>query len=310
MITQTSSTQPLKTYYLIFNPASGSGEPGSTLTQIESTLESVANLTVLLIKPDTAGEELARQALDNHADVVIAAGGDGTVSRVAAALVDTDTPLGIIPTGTVNGFAKALGIPKSIGGACDVIKAGHCKKVDTARCSNQMMLLSASVGFQAEVLSKMEREEKARLGRLAIVISSLDELRHIKQFHIEMKTPTRTWREPATSVMVANAVTLSMVLAHGPANISPDDGMLSITVVTPDHRWGVLTSALNLFLSALQGRFVQNEAVNSCKTTQVTIDTAPPQDVYVDGDPFGQTPVTITCYPRSLNVLMPQHTSK
>jgi YegS/Rv2252/BmrU family lipid kinase len=306
MTTQSSSKQASKTYYLIFNPSSGSGEPGPDLTQIESALESVANLKVLLIKPDAEGEELARQALDNHADAVIAAGGDGTVSRVASALVNTDIPLGIIPTGTVNGFAKALRIPNNIADACDVIKAGHYKKVDTARCSEQMMLLSASIGFQAEVLSKMEREEKARLGRLAIVINSLDELRHIKQFRAEVQTPTHTWREPATSVMVANAATLSMVLAHGPASISPDDGMLSVTVVAPDHRWGVLTSALNLSLSALQGRFVQNEAVNSCKVTQVTIDTDLPQDVFVDGDPFGQTPVTITCHPRSLNVLTPQ----
>ena len=137
-----------KSYHLIFNPISGPGEPGAKLMEIQAALESLPNFTTHLTKPEVSAQDLAQQAVAAGADVVIAAGGDGTVSGVAKALVDTDVALGIIPAGTANAFAAALQIPESYRDACEIIQAGHSQRLDTARCNGEMMLLVACIGFE------------------------------------------------------------------------------------------------------------------------------------------------------------------
>jgi diacylglycerol kinase family enzyme len=99
-----------------------------------------------------------------------------------------------------------------------------------------------------------------------------------------------------------------MVLAQGPAEITAEDRNLSITLVTPEHRLGVLRSAAHLFFSALRQRSVEDEAVQFCKAKSVKVTADPPQTVFVDGEPFGKTPITVANYPRSLNVLTPRET--
>lgn len=306
MSNEASEERSNLSYHVIFNPVSGPGEPGPTLTEIESALEDLPHFKVHLTKPDVEAETLAHRAIGEGADVVIAAGGDGTVTGVASALLGTDKCLGIIPAGTANGFATALSIPENIRDACEVIKAGHCRKVDTADCNGQVMLLVACIGFEADLLTRMDREEKSRLGKLAIVTNSLKELREIQQFEVQMQTTEQSWQDSATAVTIANSATVGMVLAQGPAEVEPDDGDLSITLVTPEHQWGVLTSAADLFLSALQERTAQADTVKACKAMKVTVDTDPAQKIFIDGEPAGETPLTVECHPKSLTVLTPE----
>jgi YegS/Rv2252/BmrU family lipid kinase len=306
MAIKSSAQADTLSYHVIFNPISGPGEPGQTLIQIERALDDLPHLNVHLTRPDVEAETLAKQAISEGADVLIAAGGDGTVTGVASALIGTDRCLGIIPAGTANGFATDLGIPEDIQAACDIIKAGHRQTVDTAECNGQLMLLVACIGFEANLLTRMDREEKSRLGKLAIVINSLKELRDVKQFDVQLQTPDQSWHEAASSVTIANSATVDMVLAQGPSRVEPDDGMLSITVVTPEHQWGVIRSAADLFLSALQQRSAQSDTVKACKAKKVTVHTDPPQKIFVDGEPAGETPLTVECHPKSLIVLTPE----
>ena len=108
--------------------------------------------------------ELARQAVANNAQIIIASGGDGTVSAVTEALIGTDIKLGVISRGTANAFANAVGIPTSIEAACQNILAGSIKKVDAAMCNDKPMVLLArsriswrvgstgGIGFEAETV--------------------------------------------------------------------------------------------------------------------------------------------------------------
>lgn len=294
-----------KSYHLIFNPISGPGEPGAKLMEIQSALESLPNFTTHLTKPEVSAQDLAQQAVAAGADVVIAAGGDGTVSGVAKALVDTDVALGIIPAGTANAFAAALQIPESYRDACEIIQAGHSQRLDTARCNGEMMLLVACIGFESNLLNRMDREEKSRLGKLAIVVNSFQELERIEQFEAQVHTDQEQWREMTTAVTIANTATASMVLAQGPPQNTADDGTLSITMVTPDHKWDMLMSAADLFLSAVQQRSAQSDTVHWYESRRVEVTTEPPQAVFVDGEPAGKTPLTVECRPRSLTVLTP-----
>ncbi|PSN17699.1 lipid kinase [filamentous cyanobacterium CCP5] len=293
-----------KSYHLIFNPISGQQDPGPKLTEIQSALEDL-NFTAHLTKPDRDAHQLAQQALKEGADVIIAAGGDGTVSGVASVLVGTDIPLGIIPSGTANGFASALGIPEDLDQACAIIKADHRSRVDTARCNDQLMLLVACIGFEANLLDNMDRDEKNILGKLAIVKNGLQELRDLEQFDVQLSTPDHHWNEPATAITIANTATAEMVLAQGPADVAADDRSLSVTLISPDHQWEAITSAADLLVSALQQRSVEDETVHHCKTSEVTVETDPAQKIFIDGEPAGETPIRIECHPKSLVVLTP-----
>lgn len=301
-------THPSPRHHLIFNAMSGPGDPDEKLRAIAAALHTAFTPTLHRIESPTDMEALTRQVVAEGAEVVIAAGGDGTVSAIAAALVHRPTQLGIIPTGTANGFAHALGIPEHIPAACDIIKQGHGHPVDTARCNDRMMLLTTNIGFEANLLTKMDRSEKNRWGKLAIVVNSFRELREIERFETWLQTAEQTWHEPATAVTIANTATRSMVLAQGPGNITADDGNLAITVATPKRGWGMLASALRLFISALRQSSVQGDRIRSCKSPAVTVKTDPRQQVYVDGEPAGETPVTIRSEPRSLTVLVSEDT--
>ncbi|MCU0536079.1 MAG: methylglyoxal synthase [Hydrococcus sp. Prado102] len=117
------ATQLAKTRvaHLIFNPVAGQGNAEQDLSLIRQILEPYLNLKIHQTTPEVNPEQLLKTALSTHADLVIASGGDGTVSAVAGALINTGIPLGIIPRGTANAFAVALGIPGSPRNACQII---------------------------------------------------------------------------------------------------------------------------------------------------------------------------------------------
>lgn len=96
--------------HLIFNPVSGQGNADHDLTLIEELLSPAMELVVHLTTPDTHPSELVDDAISAQADLILASGGDGTISAVAGALIGTDIPLGVIPRGTANAFAAALNI--------------------------------------------------------------------------------------------------------------------------------------------------------------------------------------------------------
>jgi diacylglycerol kinase (ATP) len=97
--------------HLIFNPISGQGNAEEDLKLIQQLLKPAMELVVCLTTPEISAQQLAREAIEAKADLIIASGGDGTISAVAGVMVGTTIPVGIIPRGTANAFAVALGIP-------------------------------------------------------------------------------------------------------------------------------------------------------------------------------------------------------
>lgn len=136
---------------LIFNPSAGKGDPVADLTTIREILEPQLNLD---IRPThkVSPYELACEAIARDAQMILVSGGDGTVSGASEAVINTEIPLGIIPRGTVNAFAKALGISTEIKEACQTILTGVPRKVDIALCNDKPMIVLSAIGFEAENL--------------------------------------------------------------------------------------------------------------------------------------------------------------
>jgi len=291
--------------HVIFNPVSGQGNSEIELEIIKKSLKSLGNVTVHSTTPEQSADVLARQARDQSADILIASGGDGTVSAVASALINTGTPMGIIPRGTVNAFAGAMNIPMSVRPACDVILHQNIKEVDTAWCNDHLMLLLIGIGFEADLMKETNRETKNKFGRLAVFADGLRQLRELDQFQVQVETSSQKFEIDASAVTVANAATVQTILAQGPSDIDASDGLLDVTIVSPKNRWRAVSGAANLFLSAILGEEVNHEDVEFCRSSTVTITAEPEQNVIIDGDWVGTTPITATCLRRSLQVIVP-----
>ena len=291
--------------YLIFNPVAGQGNSDEDLAVIKNILEPAFDLDIQFTTEEVSGGQLARKAVENKAEIVLASGGDGTVSAVAEALINTNIPLGAISRGTANAFANALGIPDTIEAACKVIVDGETKKVDAAICNDKPMILLAGVGFEADTVEDADREAKDRLGTLAYVFSGLKQLREITQFTAEIETPDKIITVDTSAVTIANAAPASSVLAQGTAGVIFDDGLLDITILSPKTTAGAIATSIQLLQSAANEETVEREGVGYLRSEWVKVTTDPPQKVVLDGEIIGTTPIEVKCIPGGLTVFIP-----
>ncbi|MEO1006728.1 MAG: YegS/Rv2252/BmrU family lipid kinase, partial [Cyanobacteria bacterium J06638_38] len=291
---------------LIFNPVAGQGDSEQDLTTIKSILEPEFNLDIQFTTKEIGSGELARQAIANQVEMIIASGGDGTLSAVAEALINTDIPLGAIARGTANAFANALGIPDTIEAACEVIVDGATKKVDAALCNDQPMILLAGIGFEAETVEDADREAKDRLGMLAYFLSGLKQLKNFKQFETIIEIQNKVIKVEANAVTIANAAPPTSILAHGTAGVVYDDGLLDVTIIAAQTRAGAIAISYHLLQSAGNEEAAERDDIGYLRTDWIKVTTDPPQKVVLDGEIIGSTPIEVKCIPGGLTVFTPR----
>lgn len=235
---------PPQNPYLIFNPIAGQEAPEAMLGAIALRLSArFPRLTVVQTRPDVHVEALAALALQQGADLVIASGGDGTITAVAGALRGSGVPLGIVPRGTANAFSVAFGIPTHLDDpynfverACDVIADGYAAVVDmalvtTSEVTDAPCLVLAGVGFEAEVVEGAGRQLKDAVGAAAYLMSGgAALLRQQGNFRAKVTVDGESHEGDIAALTVANAAPPTSVLAHGHVgDCIPDDGLLEVS---------------------------------------------------------------------------------
>jgi diacylglycerol kinase (ATP) len=300
--------------YLLFNPVAGQGDPNADLALIRSILEPQLLVRVLLTRPDRdpaeQGQELVNRLqtrTNGEADsaMIVACGGDGTVSAVAGAVAGTGIPLGVIPRGTANAFAAALGIPTSLVSACQTLLAGHTHVVDAARCNGVPMTLLAGVGFEAGMVNRATRELKTMLGPLAYVLAGAQQLATQQPFQARIEIDGTVTDVQAAAITVANVAPATSVLAQGFEQVIPDDGLLEVTIASPATRMQGLNALASLLTSAVVQSPSTHPDLLCLRARQITIATDPPQRLVIDGEMLELNPVTFTCLPGALTVFAP-----
>jgi diacylglycerol kinase family enzyme len=286
---------------LIQNPKAGSARPLPC-----DILRERYELLVLETSAEQGPAECARQALAQGAELVIAAGGDGTASAVAGAVVGTDVPLGVIACGTSNSFAAALGIPEDAEAACRLLNERPLRRIDTARCGNRVVILHGMIGMHADAIAATKPASKHRWGSVAYVVEGLRRLAHIEPFHVHLDAGANHLESDAITIAVANVAPRKTALAQGPPEVVGDDGLLDVTIVAARTLGEVVTAGIELVRSAQAGEAARDDRVGFFRARSLRIVCDPPQRVLLDGEDGGSTPVTFGTALGDLWVVAPE----
>ncbi|PSR16594.1 lipid kinase [filamentous cyanobacterium CCP3] len=303
--------------YLIFNPVAGQGNPNTDLALIKEVLEPQIMVNVTMTKPELDPADQAREIIDhilskNEHDMgrslIIASGGDGTVSAVAGATMGTGIPLGVIPRGTANAFSVGLGIPTNLRAACETILAGNTHVIDAARCNDIPMILLAGVGFEAGMVDGASRQLKNELGNLAYVLSGVRQLAAAAPFTATLEIEGEVSTVTTNAITVANVAPPTSVLAQGLGEVIPDDGLLEVTISTSTTRLQGINALASLMAAAAWGNPTQRDDITCLRTNRLKITTDPPQKLVIDGEIVEANPVLFECLPQALTVFAPLKT--
>jgi diacylglycerol kinase (ATP) len=247
---------------------------------------------------------LAREALAHHHDLVITAGGDGTIEDVVSQMVGSEATLGILPIGTRNNLAHELGIPLDLKQACELLAAGITRKVDIGRvCVGERsdveyFLETAGLGLSAVVLPAGQDIRKGRLGNLSAALRKLFELRPGPvEFELDGKDKIAA---NSRVVTVSNAPLIGMNLLIAP-EAKMDDGLLDIAVYDEMGN----TELATYFLATTNGRRAYHPNVRFYRARRVVIRSGQRLPVMSDKDVIeDRQELEIELIPRAINAIV------
>jgi diacylglycerol kinase (ATP) len=292
---------------LILNPTSGT----SIMAETHDTLDShetmiLDGLRAHNIEPEVwytsaedAGEGLARKAADEHADMVIAAGGDGTIHAVASGLIGRESVLGIIAMGTMNNLAHSLGIPTTIEEACNVIAEGETHAIDVGKINGQIFLEVAGIGFEAALFPAAEEIKSSNfLKTLRGVVSGLITVFTFKPVRLKIALDDGERHQyHAIQVTICNAPFYGAHF-HAAPDALMDDGLLDVIIYRHFSKLEYIKHAISIS----QGRREMQPKIRRRRVKSLRITADHLVEIQADGLPHGYTPANISIAPGALHV--------
>jgi diacylglycerol kinase (ATP) len=250
---------------------------------------------------------LAQEAVDQCVDMVVVAGGDGTINEVIQALAGSETALGVLPRGTVNVWAREVGIPLDIAGAREVLIYGQERTIDLGRVNERYFLLMAGIGLDGEVTHAVERRPVKRLGLVAYLFVGAWLGLGYPAFRAFLQVDGETIRASALQIIVGNTQLYAGALKYT-WQAKVDDGLLDVCIIYKRSILGRIVVVLDFLRRKHRQRWIRYER---CK--QLKVLTRRAVGIQVDGDPASYTaqgyPATIfTIAPAALTVIVPRKT--
>jgi diacylglycerol kinase family enzyme len=229
---------------VILNPASGSvGRDATSERIVELFAAEGRSATVLAAGPGRTVADQARAAVEAGCRLAVAAGGDGTVNAVATAVLGRDIPLGVLPMGTLNHFAKDLGLPLELAEAVRVAALGTVRRVDVGRVNDRVFLNNSSIGVYPRVVELRRRWESSGLGKwVAALWASLVVLRRRPFMGVRIRTAYETVVRLTPFVFVGNNE-YRMVGLNAASREALTGGRLALYVMHASRRRSLLVLA-------------------------------------------------------------------
>jgi diacylglycerol kinase (ATP) len=286
---------------VLVSPAAGRGRARASAGSVLDALRA-AGLTPRVL-PATTGAEAERQAaasVTDGAGAVIAVGGDGTAHAALQALAGTTTPLAVVPAGTGNDLALALGVPPdpvaAARAAAEDLLAGRSTAVDAGRTADRWWATVLCCGFDSAVTERANRLRWPR-GRRRYDVAVLAELARLRPCEVDLVLDGVARTVPVTLVAVGNTAWYGGGMKVCPA-ADPADGRFDVTVVGPFSRLELVRTRPRL----TAGTHVEHPAVTVHRAARVEL-TSPGVVTYADGERVAPLPVTAECVAGALRVV-------
>lgn len=198
--------------------------------------------------------DLLQRATGGPEQIVVAGGGDGTVSSVAGAICEAGKTLGVLPLGTLNHFAKDLKIPLDLEGAVHTLVHGRTIEVDVGEVNGRIFINNSSIGLYPEIVRRRDREQ--RLGKIgkwrAMLKGFISALRHYRLHRVRLRSPEGEFLRRTPFVFVGNnEYNLAGFGAGGRPAL--DGGQFCVWIARGTRPWGLLRLGLRAFFGRLDG---------------------------------------------------------
>jgi diacylglycerol kinase family enzyme len=321
---------------LIYNPSSGQVVVRHEFDDMMVFLNRYGwSVTLRETSKPLEATDLARRAVATGAEVVIAAGGDGTINEIANGLVNTDVALGVLPVGTTNTWALQMGIPalnpmlpgiqavkliaaleeriarplpasyyrKVLLDAARVLVEGRTVAVDMGELSGRHFLMWAGMGFDAAIAQSIPLWEKRALGSWAYVFPTIESIHKYSGTDVCLNLDGKVVRASTPFIVVSNIQLYGGMMAIG-AKACVNDAMLDVCIFKGGGFFTFVQHAMNV----LAHRHLKDPNVEYYRCRDIVIESARSLPVQVDGEPFTETPVSVRTVPSSLKVIVPKTT--
>jgi diacylglycerol kinase (ATP) len=290
---------------LIVNPTSGPEENPNLVSDLADALKDQGiEAEIDTTTPDQDGQELAAAAARAGANLVIVAGGDGTIEAVARGLAHTQTTLGIIPNGTRNNIAASLQIPTDITQAIQVLVEGERRQFDLGQANDYYFMEVVGVGLEASLFPRGDEVKEGMKNNFLEAIKGLfmaskmffQFRQHRLVLHFNgTKTQPRTLQ-----VNICNSPRYGVEFDLAP-QAKMNDGKLDLIYIDKPSKW----DHLRHFLAAMRGKHLPHKRLNMHQAPEIKVTSYPPLKVHADGQNLGTTPIVVKVVPKALWICVP-----
>ncbi|HUF16841.1 MAG TPA: diacylglycerol kinase family protein [Thermoanaerobaculia bacterium] len=285
----------------LFNPGAGRGRARGKIDQVLRHLETRGAEVELLTSRDPEHlTSLAREASHDGADRIVLCGGDGSLNLAIRELDLSRTTLGIIPLGSGDDFAQALGLPRETHAACDVIFDGRPREVDVALVNGRRFVGVAGLGFDSQVAREANRVKRLR-GSLVYFYAIFRVLPGFRPHQVSVTVDGVQRDEELMFVVVGNSTRYGAGVHIVPSALL-DDGMLDMVLVRRSTIFNLLTT----LPMAYRGTHVRRPYVITERGRKFHFESVEELEIYADGEHLATTPATIELASERLRVMVPQ----
>ncbi|MGL5414708.1 MAG: YegS/Rv2252/BmrU family lipid kinase [Clostridium sp.] len=284
----------------IYNPYSGER---SILQNLDKVIQ-IHQEAGYLICPYriTKGRSLeeAFDDIDESFKYILIAGGDGTIDSVVNVMKEKniELPIGILPLGTANDFARLLEIPKDIEEACKkIVNTSEPKLIDIGKINEKYFVNVASMGLFTDVSQKIDPGLKNALGKIAYYIKGIEELRNFRKLEVKLKADEYFYEGHMYLMLIFNGKTAGNINLANRADV--EDGMLDVVLFKPV----LIVEMLPLLVKVLRGEHLDSEKILYFKTKNLIVECNEDIVTDIDGEKGPDFPLKVSCIQGGVKIL-------
>ena len=290
-----------KKFHIIANPSAGRGRVDKSLPRVKKVLDKMG-VTYRIFETARPGQgtEIARSLISREGEeVIVAMGGDGTVREVAAGFLNSESSLGIIPSGFGNDFARSLGIPLNVEKSAKLLTESLSHRVDVGCEGERTFISSVGLGFPTKVM-EYQKLGSVFTGSYSFLVSIIKAIFRLESYPIKMIIDGKKREVRSSAILVLNSIYTGGGLKLNPEG-RLDDGLLDVLIIGEVTKKDLISN----ISKAYKGKIMNHPQVRHFRARRVKLIPNEPLAKIIDGDISDSEPVDITVRRKALKVLIP-----